>query len=539
MRWKSYLVIYGGLTIASLFFACSNPPNPFYPPRDLSYSPNPARFTAGVAITQMTPDYQGKQVDQFSITPDLPEGLQIDSRTGMIYGTPTTPSAEREYTILAVNSYGSTTTTLRISVVPPAPSHLAYDSTSVVYRVGQAIAVNHASWQGGTPESITVSPALPEGLQINKTTGDLYGTPASLHAAAAYSVIAKNAGGSDTVTLTITVVATDTTPVVPVNRAPRFESGTANITIAENGKDTLILKFSDADGLAGVTLTFVNRDSIAALFAPDTGVIRWTAAGDSGVLIFSPGSHPGNYSCLFRVSDGTDSATANVVITVGTVNRPPEWVYETVRDSVSDGAVWRLRFRTLCSDPDGSDTLRFTLAGDTARSVLSGDTLFMFDGGYGDTAAHTPRLVVSDGRLTDTLKLTLYIRPEYHTITTQATHGRVTRTPDASRYRLMDTVSLLAVPDSAYDFSGWSGDTTAVTNPLRIMVRRDVSVTGNFVAYVASSEKVLNPGESINQKIQEAAASGVSKILAPKPGRYDVQTLEIEGKVTIPVNSGL
>ena len=71
----------------------------------------------GSAITEITMKKTGS-TGLFSITPNLPAGLQIDPKTGTMSSTPTAVSAETEYTITlaADDNYPSAETTITITV---------------------------------------------------------------------------------------------------------------------------------------------------------------------------------------------------------------------------------------------------------------------------------------------------------------------------------------------------------------------------------------------------------------------------------------
>ncbi len=58
--------------------------------------------------------------------------------------------------------------------------------------------------------------------------------------------------------------------------------------------------------------------------------------------------------------------------------------------------------------------------------------------------------------------------------------GTVQVTPDSASYSAGTAVTLTAVADSGEQFLEWTGDTTATDNPLRIIIRRNFSVSANF-----------------------------------------------------------
>ena len=88
---------------------------------------------------------------------------------------------------------------------PPAPSGLSYPSPQVL-TVGVLMMPVSASVTGSVA-SFTVSPALPAGLTLNTTTGQITGTPTVATAMTNYVMSAQNAGGATSFQLSITVNA--------------------------------------------------------------------------------------------------------------------------------------------------------------------------------------------------------------------------------------------------------------------------------------------------------------------------------------------
>ncbi len=76
--------------------------------------------------------------------------------------------------------------------------------------------------------------------------------------------------------------------------------------------------------------------------------------------------------------------------------------------------------------------------------------------------------------------------------------GHVTRAPDQPSYAGGTLVTLTAVPDSGWAFTGWSGDTTTTGNPLEILVSGARVVTAAFADSARPLVTVVSPagGES-------------------------------------------
>ena len=142
-----------------------------------------------------------------------PSGIAIDA-SGNIY-------VEAYYNIsnalikkIAVG-VGTVTT---IDTVDYAADGLAIDAIGNLYLSFEYGTTIEKLGVPGTPETYTISPALPTGLSINATTGVISGTPTVASAATNYTVTASNAGGSTSTTLSVTVkvLCVDTTVNITV-----------------------------------------------------------------------------------------------------------------------------------------------------------------------------------------------------------------------------------------------------------------------------------------------------------------------------------
>jgi hypothetical protein len=142
-----------------------------------------------------------------------------------------------------------------------APTALTYSANPAVYTVNVAIVGNFPSNSGGAIASYAVAPALPAGLSLNTTTGEVTGTPIATAATAAYTVTGTNASGHTSVSLTITVNPVGVEPTcgsmslgnnASLNGYIPFPSSYAwNVNIASASLDPNNTTITSASGFAG------------------------------------------------------------------------------------------------------------------------------------------------------------------------------------------------------------------------------------------------------------------------------------------------
>ena len=142
---------------------------------------------------------------------------------------------------------------------PAAPTNLSYPPPNT-FTVGNAIAPLTPTVTGSVT-SYSVSPMLPDGLSIDATTGVISGTPTSGSAATNYTVTARNANGSTTFVLPITVLGFS---VPPGGIKRLMASGTSlSVVVAVSpigfaSSRTLYASANDSSGLFTSTVDVAN-----------------------------------------------------------------------------------------------------------------------------------------------------------------------------------------------------------------------------------------------------------------------------------------
>jgi len=81
-----------------------------------------------------------------------------------------------------------------------------------------------------------------------------------------------------------------------------------------------------------------------------------------------------------------------------------------------------------------------------------------------------------------------------YSLTVTAANGTVSKSPDQASYNHNSTVTLTAVPNNGYHFTGWSGNATGSANPVTVTMNAAKTVTANFSQDIAENQTpVLSP----------------------------------------------
>ena len=143
----------------------------------------------------------------WSISPSLPAGLNFGTNNGTIWGTPSALSNTTQYNITATNANGTSTTTIRLTVIDVAPS-VTYptDVLNLTVNETSALLPFAPTSTGGDVTSWVIAPAGPAGLFFSSANGTIWGMPTELWNTTTYTIWANNSGGSVNVTFNLTVV---------------------------------------------------------------------------------------------------------------------------------------------------------------------------------------------------------------------------------------------------------------------------------------------------------------------------------------------
>lgn len=265
----------------------------------------------------------------------LPEGASFDAQTGQFSWTPgydSTESYDLTFRVSDGSSSASEQMTINVGNTNREPVMAAIGNKSVAEKSTLQFTVGASDADG---DSLTYSSsALPAGASFNTQTGQFSWTP-GFDQAKSYGLTFTVSDGSSSISEEIAIIVSNT------NQKPVI-SAIGNKSVDEMVALVFAVNASDADGDA---LTYsVSTLPEGATFSSSAKTFSWTP--DYG--------QAENYSIRFSVSDGTESVSEEVNISVGNVNRPP--VLTAIgAQSFTEGED--INLIVSASDPDGGSLL--------------------------------------------------------------------------------------------------------------------------------------------------------------------------------------
>lgn len=294
------------------------------PPVSLSYSDSKPTYVRGHAIVANHPIATGGPIDNFSVQPALPSGLNLDAATGAISGAPTEIVGPLPYTVTASNVAGSVSISLPIAVigsgqwnVTGSMSQARYEATSTLLRSGKLLMAGGWTTQGYLFSSELYDPATGQWSATGSLNFARYRAAATLLPNGKVLVAGGIAGIFATPLSTSELYDPATEQWVPTGSLSQSRFwGTA--TLLANGK-VLLAGGGDSSGLPM---------AMSELYDPETG--RWSSTGgaiyprfrgtstllSSGKVLvaggFDVGDTPTATAELYDPATGLWSATGNL-----------------------------------------------------------------------------------------------------------------------------------------------------------------------------------------------------------------------------------
>ena len=316
------------------------------------------------------------------------------------------------------NHGASSTATLTITVTGTNDAPDAVNDTSTAVEDGALVTgnvgANDTDIDGGATRTFAAAGPVPAGLSFNPDGSYSFdpSNSAYQHLAAgatetvslAYT-ISDGLGGTDTATLTITVVGTNDAPVAADDTASAIEDGSI-VTGTVGAGDT------DVDD--GATRTYALNGSVAGLTIAPNGDYSFDPSSYDSLGAGATQVVTANY---IVTDDKGATDTGTLTITVTGINDAPDAENDT-NSAVEDGALVTGTVAANDTDADIGDTRTYALNAPVAGLTLNPDGSYSFnpaDAAYQHIALGATQTVVAtytfaDGQgATDTATLTITV----------------------------------------------------------------------------------------------------------------------------------
>lgn len=291
------------------------------PPVLLGYSETELEFRVDQSIDPVEP-VVFRPVDSFTIDPALPDGLDLDTISGVISGTPSEVSSLVVYTVIATNAVGSDETDLSITVLPMAQTTLspltqnlalstnepgadpALTGNARVLRIentGSNLADNLQLSTSGFPTGTSITGNTCVGTLNPGATCDITITPGAT---------ASLDAGSNPCTTTPGTQPAPTTVTVAADNAPQAEMGVLVLGYGCIYKGGFLFAIDDSTpntgSIGGKVAALTDEDSLQWATVSDiTSADSLTDGSANTAALGEPvGQYPAAQACLNNSSQG-------------------------------------------------------------------------------------------------------------------------------------------------------------------------------------------------------------------------------------------
>ena len=189
------------------FFGTTTATDGFNSTPSFTLSPNVITATTSAPITSYLIDGNGGSVKTYSVSPALPSGLSLNSRSGYLSGTPTIASSTTTYTLTGVGPTGLTSTaTFTLAVTSSAPTFTSLTPLTDLVSGGTSVTITGTNFSGST--AVTIGGTSATNVTVNSSTSVTVTIPSGT--VGTKDLVITTADGSITATNAFTYVTPST-----------------------------------------------------------------------------------------------------------------------------------------------------------------------------------------------------------------------------------------------------------------------------------------------------------------------------------------
>ena len=315
---------------------------------------------------------------------DLPADASFDSSSGVFTWTPSSSDVGSHQVTFNAEANGESSSETVTIVVNGVVT--AVDDTAAVDEDDSIIVdvlANDLEADGGPISLINILPAG-NGSVLRSGDGIAYTPEADWNGEDSFDyTISDNDGSVDTATVTVTVNSINDAPLAVDDTAEIEEDTIAYIEVLNNDSDV------DGDTLTVVSFTEATNGTV------ENSIMANVIGSRTPPMIYTPDPNwYGEDSFSYTISDGNETATAVVNVTVTSVNDLP--VIETIGAKTVE-LTNELTFTVNASDADGDD-LTYSVSGDLTEYFDLATRTFAFTPTSNDQiGVYTLTINVDDG----------------------------------------------------------------------------------------------------------------------------------------------
>ena len=460
---------------------------------------------------------------------NLPPGLNFNSQTGVISGTPSADSAGTyDTTLSATNAYGTGTASLTFTIAGIAP---VITTPMTALAATQNDSCTYAVSCHGSPTSFSLS-GFASSLNLSiDSTGNITGTPTASPGSYTGYVTATNSIGSNTAALTVTVAS----PALPVI-APQ----SASAVLGQSFTYTVQATVPVAANASPVSSTFTASTLPFGLTMSSSGVISGTPMGTlsqatSYPITITSGSGTGTFTLTVFPSGPGIKGPFAVYAQVG-----QKFSYD-IQPVVSSGgvttsAVGLPSFLSYVNEAISGTlttpgTWNITLTATNSSNITSTFTLILIVGQTVNAQVGVPFTY----QIVDNSNPINFHAPNLPTWLTLSSTGLLSGTPVAA-----DSIPInVTVTDAVGNVSGYSYSLLLVVAPragdIPMSFQQGVNPAGYSVPSVTIANDTLNPATA-NQTFNTGTVLTVGQTSATASSRallaFDLSALPANATIT-------